>query len=47
MGYCNAEDSKMIKCLKEERLERRRCNIEKSEKWRAQKRVESDQVSDL
>lgn len=29
-GVCNSEDHKMIKCLKEERLQRRKRNYQKS-----------------
>lgn len=39
MGYCNDEDRRMIKCLKEERLERRRRNIEKTKEWKEKHKV--------
>lgn len=29
-GYCNTEDHRVVNCLKEERVERRRKNYEKS-----------------
>ncbi|CAG9855169.1 unnamed protein product [Phyllotreta striolata] len=34
-GVCNPEDDKVVKCLKEERLERRRINYEKSLEMKA------------
>lgn len=46
MGYCNDEDREMTKCLKEERLERRRRNAEKSKEWWSRKRVTADQIKD-
>lgn len=38
VGFCNSLDHQMTKCLKEERLERRRRNMEKSKETKAKLR---------
>ncbi|XP_071054609.1 COX assembly mitochondrial protein 2 homolog [Onthophagus taurus] len=45
VGYCNSLDSQMVKCLKEERLERRRLNIIKSNERKARLRGLSQEES--